>query len=267
MPEAPWFDSGLHVRLPAETFVSQAEFEALAHHGHARLERETRTEAALAATEAELSLSATCAPCLRPALLRSRTEGGRLTEAGLRLPDWPAQQTCDCEDRLPAAARLLLHAAQSAGGLRGWTRLLLIGPTLPVHRRLAALAGATQHLPDLSPGPTLAAADAAFDLIVAADCLHRAPGLRAVLGELLRVAAPGACLLATFPFRERAAVTGTRRARAAGPRLAPAEINAIGWDLLPTLRDLGWTQAEMLRCWSRELGYLGAHNFILRAIA
>ncbi len=267
MPEAPLFDSGLHVRFPADGFVSQAEFEALGDHAAARLARQARIEAALASAEPLIRQHATCGACLRPAVLTSRTESGRLTEAGLRVPDWPNEQICDCEDRLGGQARALLHAAQSLGGLRGWSRLLLLGPATPVHRRLAALAAETVALADTGPGPTLAAVDGTFDMIVATDCLHRAPALRGALAELLRVAAPGACLLATLPFRERAAATGSRRARGAGQPLAAAELHAIGWDILPALRDLGWSHAEMLRCWSRELGYLGAHNFLLRAVA
>ncbi len=261
------FDSGLHVRFPAESFASAAEFEARLGHDDARLARQARTEAALATTEPILSERATCAPCLRPARLSSRTDGGRVIEAGRRVPEWAHEQVCDCEDRLSGRDRALLHAAESLAGLRSWSRLLLFGPTLGVHRRLASLAGETLRVPDIEAGATLPAPDAAADVLIAADCLHRAPALRAVLAELRRIAAPGGCLLARVPFRERAAVSGTKARRGEGHRLMPVELHTIGWDILQALRDDGWTQAEMLRTWSRELGYLGAHNFLLRAVA
>jgi SAM-dependent methyltransferase len=267
MLDDPPFDAGLNVRFPASGFISQAEFFADAERDAVRLARQARVEAALATAEPLLSESATCAPCLRPALLTSATLGGRPTDTGLPLPDWPAEQICDCEDRLAGRDRALLHAAESVAGLRPWSRLLLFGPPTPLHRRLRALAGDTLAVPDLSPGPALAAPDAAAEVVVAADCLHRLPVLRPVLAELRRVCAPGGCLLARVPFRERAPVSVHRRPLLAGPRLSPTELHAIGWDILAMLRDAGWAHAEVLRYWSRELGYLGANNFLLRAVA
>ncbi len=261
------FDAGLHVRLPAESFVSRAEFEAHRAAAEARLARQARIEAALASADPELHQSATCAPCLRPAMLTSRMTGGRLVEGSLRIPDWPAEQTCDCEDRLDGRDRALLQAAAASGGLRQWSRLLLLGPGGAVHRRLAAQAGETLRIADPGPGGALAAADGAADLIVAADCLHCAPALRPLLDELRRIAAPGGCLLARLPFRELAAGTTSRRPPGAGPGFAANELHAIGWDILAMLHDAGWAQAEMLLIWSRELGYLGPRNFLLRAAA
>lgn len=264
--DAP-FDSGLHVRFPAESFISQAEFTGRDHREEMRLARQARIEAALATADAALAQEATCAPCLRPTVLTSRTETGRLVEGGRRVPDWPGEQVCDCEDRLCGRDRMVLHAAEAVAGLRAWSRLLLLGPPRPLHRRLSALAAETVAVADLGPGAALAAPDAAAHVIVAAECLHRAPALRGLLRELRRVAAPGGCLLATFPFRERAAITASRPQRVAGHRLTAYELHAIGWDILAALREEGWTEAEMLRCWSRELGYFGARNFLLRAIA
>ena len=267
MLEAPPFDFGLHARFPADGFISHAEFEARGERDTAALARQARIEAALATAEPVLVERATCAACLRPAVLISRTDAGRVVEAGLRVPDWPHEQVCDCEDRLSGRDRALLHAAASLAGLRRWSRLLLFGPPIPVHRRLRALAGETAAVADLAPGPAIAAADGCADVTIAADCLHRAPALRPVLAELRRVAAPGGCMLARMPFRERATHSTTRRSGIDGHRLAPGELHAIGWDILAACREAGWAQAEMLRCWSRELGYLGARNFLLRASA
>ncbi len=62
-------------------------------------------------------------------------------------------------------------------------------------------------------------------------------------------------------------MTASRPPRVRGHRLTPYELHAIGWDILPALREEGWSEALMLRCWSRELGYFGSQNFLLRAIA
>ena len=273
MLDLPPFDAGLHVRFPAEGFVSAAEFGAQSERDAARLERQERIEAQSATADPLLRQHATCAACLRPTVLTSATASGRPGDGGLRLPDWSSEQRCDCEDRLGGRDRALLHAAATVGGLRPWSRLLLFGPATALGGRLAALAGSTVQVADLAPGgasgaaPAIAAADAAADVLVAADSLHRAPALRPVLMELRRVAAPGATLLARLPFRERATATAHRRPRLAGPRLSPIELHAVGWDILAMLHDAGWSHAEMLRYWSRELGYFGSRNFLLRAVA
>ncbi len=41
----------------------------------------------------------------------------------------------------------------------------------------------------------------------------------------------------------------------------------IGWDLLALLRDAGFADATALLYWSNQLGYLGGHNFIVKATA
>jgi SAM-dependent methyltransferase len=253
-------ESGLYLPLPAAGFVSLAEYIAYSDRMRGELDVQGNAEYRLIEGHATLRHEATCAPCLRRAVLTSQVRSGRL-------PDWPQEQICDCEDRLDGRSRTLLHAAASLGGLRSWSRLLLFGPSLPVHRRLRAMAGDTVVLPDLPATPRLPEPDGAFHVIVAADCLHRVADLAGILAELRRTAAPGGSLLATVPFRYTAPVTASGRRRHAVSGLAPTELHAIGWDVLPMLLAAGWGHAEVLRIWSREFGYLGAHNYLIRAVA
>ncbi len=253
-------DSGLHLRFPATGFISLAEYIEYCDRKRAELDAQAYAEHRLIEGQTMLRQEATCAPCLRRTVLTSRIQAGRA-------PDWPHEQVCDCEDRLNGFSRALLHAAETVGDLKTWSRLLLFGPSLPVHRRLRKLAGETVLMPDLPPGSRLPAEDGAFHLIVAADCLHRVAELGALLAELRRITAPGGCLLATVPFRYTATVTASGRRRRAVPGLAATELHAIGWDFLGLLRASGWAQAEMLRVWSRELGYLGSQNFFVRVLA
>ncbi len=236
-----------------------AEYHAHLDRARELLERQARTEARLLTGEAAVAQEATCAPCLRRAVFATRRDPGQP-------PDWAHQAVCDCEDQLGGAARALLHAAPSVAGLRSWSRLLLFGPPLPVHRRLRGLAGETVALADLAGG-RLAAPNGMFQVLVAADCLHRVPAFGTALTELRRVAAPGGTLLATLPFRHRVAVSASIGRGLRTPGMAREELHAVGWDILPMLRQVGWSHAEMLRVWSREFGYLGAHNFIIRAVA
>jgi hypothetical protein len=139
---------------------------------------------------------------------------------------------CDCPDRLDAPARALLHAAVAEAGLCGWSRLTLVGPGSAVFDRLAALAG------HVSPeGP--------------ADVAVVDPFASVRLGALRAGLVVGGCLLAPLRFEPEARFGGN------GP---------VGWDVLDAARAVGFASAEVLRPWSRELGYFQG-MFLLRAIA
>jgi SAM-dependent methyltransferase len=127
-------------------------------------------------------------------------------------------------------------------------------------------AGAT------APAYRLAAADAAFHLVVSSDYLHRVPPLEAALGEIRRVLVPGGQFVFTVPFRALAARTVPRLdglPRMAGllPGEAGGEVHELGWDILDLLRGAGFTDARAHLTWSDELGYLGPFNMIFSALA
>lgn len=229
------------VRFPAASFVSRAEFEAWSERFTGTLATRGQFEQLLAADGTPIVQAATCAPCLRPTALTSRSTA------------WAREQACDCEDALSGQSRALLHAAMAEGGLRPWSRLLVMGPPAPVHRRLRVLA--TEHAwhPEVST-----AAPGQHHLLIADDCLQRVPDLVRAAAGLRASTAPGGCLLATLPFRHRAAHTH---------RQSGGGTFDIGWDLLALLRDAGFSDAVALMYWSNQLGYLGAHNFIVKATA
>lgn len=259
----------LHAGFPAASFVSQAEFGEYCRLAQAALDTRYLHEVSLVTPEERLAQPGTCGPCLRRAVFTSETGGWERLADGRRIPDWGGALQCDCEDRLPSAARALVHFAESVANLRGWTRLLLFGPPGPADGRLARLAGATTRLARLEPGARLGAEDGAFHLIVTTDYLHRVPPLAAALAELRRALAPGGSLVIAAPFRYRAARTTSRPglAPAAGP--APVEFrepaHEIGWDVLDMLRAAGFRHAAAHSYWSNELGYLGSFNMILHA--
>lgn len=235
--------SPFQVRFPAASFVSRAEFESWSERFAATLAARGQFEQLLAAGGAPIVQAGTCAPCLRPTALTSHSAA------------WAREQVCDCEDALSGHSRALLHAAMSEGGLQPWSRLLVIGPPAPVHRRLRALAAEHAWRPDVP-----AEADGQYHLVVADDCLHRVPDLARAAAGLRAVVVPGGCLLASLPFRHRAAHS-QRHADGGGGTFD------IGWDLLALLRDAGFSDAMALLYWSNQLGYLGNNNFIIKATA
>lgn len=145
---------------------------------------------------------------------------------------------CDCADPLDAGARAVLHAAVAEAGLCGWSRLRLMGVTGALAGRLGGLAG------------ELAAGEAGQADVVIIDRLADAPAR--LLEVARRALVPGGCLLAALRFDAEA-----RRGR---PGVA-------GWDVLDMARAAGFSEAEVLRPWSRELGYVGGTLFLLRAVA
>ncbi len=253
------------VRLPAVSFVSQAEYDAWCDHAAPLIAAQARTDhAALAAADPQASRldhAATCAPCLRPTNLA--------IEVGDKAAGRRGRQVCDCEDALTMPARALLHAAGVEGGLQPWSRLLLFGPAAAEHPRLAALSADATHLAGFGSDGRLDAPDGRFHLALASASLPLVAEPLAGMAELRRVLAPGGTLLAQFAFRPRArrSVAQPIRRESVRDGMAPHDAHDFGWDILATLRELGFAQATMLRLWSHELGYWGGSNFILKAVA
>lgn len=267
-------ETRLYPRFPAASFLSQMEFADYCREAQARLDARYLYESSLATREDLLTQAGTCAPCLRRTVFTTRTAGWDRLADGRRTPQWHNGLECDCEDRLTSRDRALLHFCEAVAGLRPWTRLLLFGPPAPTARRLTALAAHADAVPRLQPGPAagefgLAAADAAYHLIVADDCLHRVPPLRAAFAAFRRVLAPGGSLVFTVPLRYRAALTVSRRDLPLHAGRAPAEYrdaaHEIGWDVLDMLRAAGFRHAAVHSYWSNELGHLGPFNMLLHA--
>ncbi len=124
-----------------------------------------------------------------------------------------------------------------------------------MHRRLHALVREHAAMPVLP-----ARAADGYHLVVASECLQHVADLARAASQLRALTVPGGCLLATLPFRHRAAHTHARPEKSGGGL-------DIGWDILAQLRAAGFVDATVLLYWSNELGYLGGHNFIVKATA
>jgi SAM-dependent methyltransferase len=274
----------LAVRFPAESFLSQAEFDNAGRDAQprsdARFAHERMIVQGLAdPAPAALVRPGTCAPCLRTA--RFSTPIDR-TPNGAPDVNWREGQFCDCADRLGNRARAVLHFLEAEAGLAPWSRIASFGPPGLIDRKLAASrdqSGSFTRLGRLvrarpgessSQGWRLDAPDAAFHIAVSWDHLTYVPPLDEALAQLRRVLLPGGQFVFTLPLRYRAAGTISRLShvpRQGGwlPAEFRGEIHEIGWDILDRLRAAGFSRAMVHQYWSDELGYLGPFNLLLSA--
>jgi SAM-dependent methyltransferase len=112
-----------------------------------------------------------------------------------------------------------------------------------------------------------------FDIVGSFEVLEHVPDYKAGLAEMYRVLKPGGHLIATFPFRADLLETLTRaRIGKDGEieHILPPEYHGdplddkgvlcfyhFGWDILDTMRSVGFSEAECHYYWSWEEGYLG----------
>ena len=251
-------------KFPAMRFTSQAEFQDFLAAEQGTLDARYMYEQSLATREPSLVQHGTCAPCLRPAIFTSGTEGGERLKDGSHVPNWREGMHCNCCDHLSNRHRALLHFVQATGVLP-WTRLLLLGAPEPADARLAAMVSET-----VTVRPFIAAPEAnAFHLAVSRDYLQHVPPLGAALAGLCAALVEGGRFIFTVPFHHNAATSELMDIAAFAGRV-PGEFreasHKFGWDLLDRLRAAGFRDAAAYLYWSEELGYLGPMNFIFRAV-
>lgn len=124
--------------------------------------------------------------------------------------------------------------------------------------------------------------DNSFDRIGSFDVLEHVPAFDRALAEFFRCLKPGGMLVITVPFRldlQRTLVRAQVGPSGDIEHLLPPEVHGdpvdpeggslcyyhFGWDLLETLRDVGFHRAELQVFWSSRLGYLGSYQFLIVA--
>ena len=264
-----------HVRFPGISFASREEFDAYRNNADDELGAQYRADRELATTAPSLTRGGTCAPCLRPAVFTSFTQGGDVLTDGRTVPNLREQFVCDCDDRLNARFRATLHFLESVVGISRLTRLLLFGPSTALDRRLRAVMPRTDRVPRLLPdrgGHRLPQQSESAHVAVALDVLHCVPPLDAALAEIRRVLVRGGQFVFTVPFRFSSASTRSHLAdlpRREGqlPSECGHEVHELGWDLMDRLRAAGFRRCAAHAYRSEELGYLGTLTMLFSAEA
>jgi hypothetical protein len=122
-----------------------------------------------------------------------------------------------------------------------------------------------------------------FDHVLSFDVLEHVPAYERALAEFHRVLCPGGTLLLSIPFVLSSPVTIHRaRLTAQGEvqHLLPPEYHGdpvgngkgilcyyhFGWDLLDTLRGLGFRHVAAELFWSLGYGYIGPEQLVISAV-
>ncbi|SHF70512.1 Methyltransferase domain-containing protein [Litoreibacter ascidiaceicola] len=176
---------------------------------------------------------------------------------------------------LNARQRQLLLAVQSRISARGETAALFEYNT-PLHNefRNSGLKVTASHYVDREDDPhredmqKLSYADAAFDFAIHCDVLEHVPDQKAALAECYRILKPGGKLVFTAPVfpMEHSVLRAELGDDGTLIRHHPDEIHGdnltdgvltfhnFGWDLVETLRIIGFEPAKLEVCVSDDLG-------------
>lgn len=266
-------------RFPAVAIKSYAEFQSYLDGHQSSLHVRRSFELSLATNDHYVTTKGTCAPCLRPSTFLSLTKDGERMADGRTIPNWRQQMRCDCQDQLTGRQRALLHFLQ-ATVLAPWTRLLLFGPSSNVHQRLSTQVDQVNVVPSFQrssqpkhghPTWQIDAPGSSFDAVISEDYLALIPSFKIALSEILRVLVPGGRFVFTIPFRSTSTKSeyideGVSPSESEFPVEFPGRSHIFGWDLLSLLCQLGFRDAAAYFYWSEELGYLGATNFLFKAV-
>jgi SAM-dependent methyltransferase len=206
---------------------------------------------------------------------------------GERTPNWREHLSCPgcgLNNRMRAA----IHILEQAYRPRQTSRLYATEQTTPLFRALRAryprLIG-SEYLGSALPFGTTNAKgirnesithlrfpSSAFDHILSFDVLEHVPDYLKGFSECFRCLKPGGTLLFSVPFTGEPDNLVRAQVNANGTisHLLPPEyhgdpLNAqgclcfyhFGWELLDSLRGIGFRDVFAFRYWSREFGYLG----------
>jgi len=243
---------------------SHAQFREFLEREQSELDARYEYETSLATREKRITQHGTCAPCLRAARFTSDSAGGEALRDGRMVPNWRESMVCDCREGLSNRQRALLHFAQ-ATGILPWTRLLLVGPPAQSDLRLAA---GVAEVKTMRPIGSLGAAGG-FHMAVSQDYLQHVPELDAAFADVCGRLLGGGRFIFSVPFHCHAASSELIDLGAFAGQIPPearGRSHRLGWDMLDMLRQAGFREAAAYLYWSEELGYLGAWNFMFRAV-
>jgi len=213
---------------------------------------------------------------------------------GKPVPNWRERlvcQECGLNNRMRAAFGFLKTIARPADAIYLTEQITLLFPAVA---RLFPNTVGSEFLRDGTPRGMMNAAgirhedatcltfqDASFDCIGTFDVLEHVPDYRRALAEFHRCLRPGGMLLMTVPFDVHAPATLIRAVvekDGSIRHLHPPEYHGdplskdgvlcfhnFGWSFLDDMKQVGFKDACLSFYWSRQLGYLGGYQFVIKA--
>jgi len=212
-------------------------------------------EQSLATLDDSVRLQGTCGICMTETVFTACTRNGE-SAAGGRVPNWREGLMCDCRLQLSNRNRAVMHYLLASDLLQPWTRVLglgdlgaLVPPIKSLVQTMRCWAGDVEQLPART-----AAAARTHHLVISMEQLHAGSCRPDVLKAFASQLVDGGRLVFTTPFDVNS--DASHLDSGAGP---------IGWAILPSLREHGFSDAKACMYWSEEFGYLGPLNFIFEA--
>ena len=226
--------------------------------------------------------------------LVDRQYGAELRD-GVTIPRWRERLVCPVT-QLTNRQRAMVLLLRAYGG--SGRDVFMFEQVTPLYRYLKEAApgwkitGCEWLGPDIKPGAVvngirhedcaaLSLPDSSVDVVMSLDVFEHVPDPRQGFREKARVLRPGGVLLMTVPFfpERDATVQRARHVHGKLEHLLPPEYHGnpvdpeggslvyhdFGWDLLPMIREGGFSDAYIGLYWSLEYGHLGVPQIVFIA--
>lgn len=282
-------DSCEYVRLR-----SRADFDAFSQAQGVRI-----TQTSMAGTDGEVIVAeGLCSICKTSRTMRFRTNPGKISFYGGLEPDWT--ETGDCSgcgiinrqrafhafaEAIPDRERKTAYISERRTPAFSLLRTLFAKMTGSEYMGPDRVGGRTYFLPKRTPFlrhedlTRLSFADESMDVVMSQEVLEHVPNYSKALAEKFRILKPGGVMLCTAPFFPlydativRAEVTSEGQIIHHHPPVYHANpvstdgslcFNDFGWDLLDTMRSVGFIDPHLALYWSTT--NLGFPLFVMRA--
>ena len=265
------------IKLPFVRFRNREEFDNYCTTEKESLDARYVFECSLSTKDSVVVREGSCAVCLKLTKFKSATVNGTILPDGENLPNWRETQNCGCNYALSSRERATIHYLTSWVGVEKWKRLLLLGPSdfletaLGSRCELTTVSNVTLHQKSEPSGIFDAVKPMRpydpFHIVVAPDILQCAPDWRGVVAAIHQIMITGGSFVFTVPFSVYESVTiSAEQQTSIYPSNIP-DLHTFGWDVLTSLVQAGFDDANANLYWSAELGYLGTYNLIFSATA
>lgn len=283
------FLSGVKSFFGKEEVVFE-KFSSLEAFENARPSGPERLESLAADFQKEFRLRARCAYCGKATRMKSGLLYMETNGRGERFPNFRERlvcKKCGLNNRLRATYHLLEKLFPDLGSVKVYITEEVTPFYDLLKKRIPGLVGSEYFeenperqvfVPKISRHvrnedlTKLTFPDNEFDLVISLEVLEHIPDYKKALAELYRITKPGGYLVFSVPFLENCEKTLVRAKMEGGKveHLLPAEYHGdpvvekgclcfyhFGWDILETLKKIGFSESGVYADHSIRFGYLG----------